>query len=213
MGSIRIANSLVRLAREIVGGYPEELSWADNEKGAPKTPWGVADVAYKIAKGLTWYGTPSHGGLSVSRGLASKKLSSQAVALGLNWRGSIWYEEDIAWVIPFYENPQWEKTLHRVSGGSIWSESKKLKAIEDYFPAYFESEFVEESQNVPPKLKEIQLDDMVVLTTRPSDFVITEIRGSKVIGMSGARRYTMPRNTFQDKVIEVIRDGRTIWKK
>jgi len=71
---------------------------------ATSTPWGKADHTEHVAKGITWYSTPSHGGF---------KLSPQMNAMVPDYmrcgrdteRG--WYEEDCAWSIVATVFPQY----------------------------------------------------------------------------------------------------------
>jgi hypothetical protein len=209
----KIAKELMLIARSLTAFTPEELSYPYGK--GPRTPWGKAQVAYKIDRGVTWYSTPGHGGLGVSGSVARKYLSPQAMASALKSGGSFWFEEDVDWVIPFYEVPKWEKILAKIAGGSVTSQADKRKRLERYFPQYFEEEFIEKSKIVPPTLKDVQVGDVVIMSTRPARFEIIEKLGrGRAVGLGDdGRRYRMPRNTFQDKVVEVIRKGKTIWKK
>lgn len=57
-----------------------------------KTPWGKADSAEKIAEGITFYSTPSHGGVKLS----PERLASMPAMLReiKPFAGPGWYEED-----------------------------------------------------------------------------------------------------------------------
>lgn len=57
------------------------------------TPWGKADSIYKHARGIIFYGTPSHGGIHVS---AKKNLLIPEYMR----KDDGWYEEDCDWSIP-----------------------------------------------------------------------------------------------------------------
>lgn len=64
---------------------------------ATSTPWGLSDYSQRIARGITQYGTPSHGGIKVSTGRLAKMhpaLKSMGFG-GLGYRG--WFEEDSSW--------------------------------------------------------------------------------------------------------------------
>ena len=59
-----------------------------------RTPWGVADSAYMLARGIGSVGTPSHGGIKLSPE-RNKEVPEKFRAAGG------WYEEDCAWCVPF----------------------------------------------------------------------------------------------------------------
>ena len=130
----KISKELIKLAKEIVSFSPEKIDYLD---GGPRTPWGKADFGYKLDKGVTWYTTPSHGGLGVAGGVAKRALSPQALKQGEVRSGYVWYEEDVAYVVAFYENPKWEKALSKLAGGSVMSMAQKAKTIERWMPEYF----------------------------------------------------------------------------
>lgn len=57
-----------------------------------KTPWGKPDTVDTLAPGITWYSTPSHGGIHLDRAHHSK-----VKRMFPGWRtfaGGPWYEED-----------------------------------------------------------------------------------------------------------------------
>jgi len=85
----------------------QSKSWPDGSNSAPITPWGRAQTLEKIGKGLAWAMTAGHGGLAVSAGMARKNLSHAALKEGRLMGGYYWFEEDVAWAIPFYEMDEW----------------------------------------------------------------------------------------------------------
>lgn len=52
--------------------------------------------------------------------------------------GYVWYEEDVAYAIPFYEHPEWGEILSRKAGGSVLSKAQLEDVVRRYFPKYFE---------------------------------------------------------------------------
>jgi hypothetical protein len=68
------------------------------------TPWGTADQSKKIARGIVFYSTPSHGGYHLS-----KTLNAQVHPALRREKG--WYEEDCEYAIvhftfpSFFQNP------------------------------------------------------------------------------------------------------------
>lgn len=75
------------------------------------TPWGTSDSITRIKRGLSWVGTPSHGGFAVSDGYARKHLSPAALLRGERRGNYYFYEEDCAYAIVawdlfgFLQNP------------------------------------------------------------------------------------------------------------
>ena len=61
------------------------------------TPWGMADSAVELAKGVISYGTASHGGIWLSQ--------DRRIEIGQydkNWlKTAEWWEEDCDWAIPY----------------------------------------------------------------------------------------------------------------
>lgn len=64
-----------------------------------RTPWGMSDSHEKLADGIDWYSTPSHGGvkLDLKRNAAIPEI--------FRTKGS-WYEEDCEWAIACYFHPE-----------------------------------------------------------------------------------------------------------
>lgn len=94
-------------------------SWSDwprPDPSAPKTIWGPAQTMYVIDRGVRWFNTAGHGGLAIADGVARKMLTPAAYKLGDRQWGYLWYEEDVAYAIPFYEHPEWAETLARKAG-------------------------------------------------------------------------------------------------
>jgi len=63
------------------------------------TPWGAADYAREYAEGITFFGTPSHGGFKLS----AERLAQMHPAL--RERGG-WFEEDCAWAKVAFAFPE-----------------------------------------------------------------------------------------------------------
>ena len=64
-----------------------------------RTPWGIADHAEQVAKGIWWVSTPSHGGYWLSEDRARIVLPSlrrwaDSWAHGVNRYSGEWWEED-----------------------------------------------------------------------------------------------------------------------
>ena len=67
------------------------------------TPWGTADDIEEYEPGLTWVGTPSHGGLMITKEYAKEHLSKAAQKRGEAYDNYLCYEEDCAFAIPYLE--------------------------------------------------------------------------------------------------------------
>lgn len=77
-----------------------------------ETPWGRSDSQSKIAVGVSWVGTPSHGGLVVSSQQGRAKLSEKAIKLAaIEWQSAVFFEEDCAYAVAFFEVPEWCRKL------------------------------------------------------------------------------------------------------
>jgi hypothetical protein len=116
------------------------------------TPWGQADSQTKIAEGVYWVGTPSHGGLMVKQALAGVELSPKAIECAYPGAFGTWvcFEEDCSYAIAFHERPEWMRILERRSlaeaqeyvakhpannGYPLWDYEKNLlKAYADSIP-------------------------------------------------------------------------------
>lgn len=72
------------------------------------TPWGTADAFFPVIRGVRFLSTPSHGGLAVAKGVASKLLSDAARYAAEYANGYYWFEEDCKINIALYEHPEWQ---------------------------------------------------------------------------------------------------------
>lgn len=117
--------------------YNADGTWYDDDPRAPKTYWGPAQAMYEIQRGVRWFSTSGHGGLAVADGVARKELTPAAYKLGAKQGGYVWYEEDVAYAIPFYEHPEWSEILSRKAGGSAGSKEKFEETVRRWFPEYF----------------------------------------------------------------------------
>lgn len=112
MNSIKIAKDLVKMARELVA-----------ESGT-QTPWGLSQSAKQIVRGITVYGTASHGGICVAPG-AAKWLSKFTVSNGMRWGGGYWYEEDCVADLVLYDLAKTFLVLKAQSGACSLATLKK----------------------------------------------------------------------------------------
>lgn len=94
------------------------------------TPWGKSDDSRRLAKGITFYGTPSHGGIRVTERAALEALSPAALQEAEVWSGAYWFEEDVACFIVFNE-------VEKVRP-SVYSKEDCEKHLETSYGTYLE---------------------------------------------------------------------------
>jgi hypothetical protein len=70
------------------------------------TPWGISDSKTTLARGVSWVGTPSHGGFLVTKTAANKLLSAAAIKRGREFGAYLAFEEDCDAAIVLLELPQ-----------------------------------------------------------------------------------------------------------
>lgn len=86
------------------------------------TPWGKSDSKITIGRGVSWVGTPSHGGLAITAGRAVQMLSSKAITIAMRTRygtefvnlpktAYVFFEEDCDYAVAFYEHPEWYRSV------------------------------------------------------------------------------------------------------
>ena len=74
-----------------------------NDYGMGSSPWGSIDHKEEIMPGCAWVGTPGHGGLRVSQGLAEHRMTPEGLKASIHQSGYYWFEEDCQWAIAAYE--------------------------------------------------------------------------------------------------------------
>jgi hypothetical protein len=192
-----------------------DRDWFDGDRGAPKTPWGLAQDAWEIARGVTWYSTAGHGGLKVAAGVARAMLTDAARKLGLNWGGSYWYEEDVAWAIPFYEHPEWDAVLSRKSGSRQSSPENVERTLRQNYPEYFSLR--DEGYALPATPKpgdQLEFKDTVRwgggYVFQPGDVVtvVSAKRSGSVVFTHAGRQFGLPSSFIADGKV-VVANRRT----
>jgi hypothetical protein len=76
-----------------------------------RTPWGESDHTIKLARGVVWVNTPSHGGFLFTHAAAEKLLTEQARNAAEPWRNGFAFEEDCKAAIVIYEHPEYDEKL------------------------------------------------------------------------------------------------------
>src|SRR5260370_30173594 len=93
------------------------------------TPWGKADSIQRIARGLSFVGTPSHGGFMVADGFARKHLSGAALVRGERFGNYYAFEEDCNAFIILLEIPSSRQ-------GTVTDESKIVDGLSHWHADY-----------------------------------------------------------------------------
>lgn len=89
-----------------------------------------------MLRGVRWVSTAGHGGMGVADGLARKLLSHAAYKEGEKYGGYVWYEEDVAFEILYYEHPEWYPLLEgRPMTDAIKAQLERT--VRTSFPTYF----------------------------------------------------------------------------
>jgi hypothetical protein len=96
------------------------------ESELPKrSPWGKPDYGYRLADGITQIGTPSHGGIHLSRARQAKMPGYfKAECADGNW-----YEEDCAWCVVAIAFPD---------AFDAKSQDAAKDTLRNWFPALYE---------------------------------------------------------------------------
>lgn len=92
-----------------------------------QTPWGKSDSIIKIERGVSWVRTPSHGGLAITRMAAVSLLSQEARAQAERYGSYLFFEEDSAYAIAFYEHPEWYRAINPTDSDA----DQKIRAASD----------------------------------------------------------------------------------
>lgn len=192
-------------------------SFGAGDKSGAVTPWGRSQQTYKLFPGVNWYSTAGHGGLGVAGSVAKQKLTPMARKLGEFSKNTYWYEEDVAWNIPFYENPDWDKAMVATAGGKSQTKEEMAETIKRYFPKYFDDKEHEKANAEEAHMKtkpELQIGDTIKLPAgwRPNSGVIEKIEGKRLLMTAGVGgKFRMPPKAMS-AIISIERDGKIIWE-
>jgi hypothetical protein len=149
----RLAAALRHLSYRVAGHDVEAASKQFPDGSGPSTPWGAAQTVDEIARGVRWVSTPGHGGLGVASGVARKLLSPAARRIGELKGGYYWYEEDVAFIVPLFEVPEWSGALARATGGRSYTKDQLEKEIRQQLPEYFEWSGLVDKPKLTPGMK------------------------------------------------------------
>jgi len=189
--------------------------------GGPSTPWGKADLAYDIVRGVKFYITPGHGGFGIAPGWAEKNLSPQARYLAAYEYGKLWYEEDCQCELVFYEHPEfllalYQKPEQREGFSADGTRKTAEDSIRRYYPSYFDSTFVEECEKAGsiPRIRDLIRGDVLYLERHPSAYVVTGMRKKKLLvtQLKTETTYAVSNARLLSALKEVTR-GTVFWRR
>ena len=103
------------------------------------TPWGIADHSEHIADGITFYGTPSHGGFKLSADRQAKVPEYMRSPDG-------WYEEDCEWsIVALVFEEKWRLwAVRQQEGGTPDADIASAKStLRNWHPDAYEKFFGE----------------------------------------------------------------------
>jgi hypothetical protein len=98
---------------------------------ATNTFWGIAQETRRIAPGIIWYSTASHGGYAVSATLAAT-MRPHLYEIGVMRWTRLWFEEDCAWAAVVTQWPE------------LFSEADRKAAdgtLGNWYPDAWEAEY------------------------------------------------------------------------
>jgi hypothetical protein len=94
------------------------------------TPWENSDSETKYDRGLTWVGTPSHGGFLIGKAYARKHLTPAAIAEGEPCGQYLAFEEDCDAAIILFELPVTREGFSHVSDAEL------IESLSRWHPRY-----------------------------------------------------------------------------
>ena len=194
--------------------------WFSQGKGT-STPWGRADVSTKLTRGVVWYSTPGHGGMSVTVAWARAYLTLQAQYLAMFWGCKLWYEEDCKCSLVFYEHPELYKQLIVDQDPSV----PFAESVRTWDPEYFDPEFIAKCKTAGniPDLSSLQPKDTIQLSGSNRTYMITQdwiTRGKQrhrrmVENKRGTwgNNYRLTNAETQGRLQSITREGVVIWTR
>lgn len=93
------------------------------------SPWGKIDHVTIWERGISFVGTPSHGGVRVAKGYAERKLSAECRSRAIDSGAYLFFEEDCDYALPLWELP------HLWAKANVTRESL-LSSLSAYNPGY-----------------------------------------------------------------------------
>ena len=177
------------------------------------SPWDHTQTCERLAEGVWWVSTASHGGLMVDASTATETLSAEARRHGMKWGRFICYEEDAQCSIAFFERPDWFRALARREPTETET-ANNLKSVKNWEWRYYEEHTRTILQPGESYCKDEftftqdHANDLIVVSATsgnswepplPAGFVkVTAVKGgrNKYGGYTGEREFLVPADEY-----------------
>ena len=177
----------------------------------PSTPWESGQQVKTVARGVAEVGTASHGGMRVSRGLATRRMKPEILACAIERSGYFWFEEDCAYALVVLSMPE----LFEAKMVESAKASAKTWNPDEYTVLTGEPVVVEESYTLQRRAFEAETKDKFVVRCAWGDWEDDVPKGMvKVFSRrdsDGAERYGLVNavdyNTRRSKFGYVLADA------
>jgi len=172
--------------------------------------WGEVQEKKKILPGIYWITTAGHGGLKVS-GQAKELLSKKAQYLGTNHGGSLYYEEDCQYVIPFVDNRKIYDAAIKVLGE--FSMESLETSMKTYYPEYFNPLFEEKANKAMTAIELLPNDEIRFDKLKIKSAIVVSKKSNIIYTIKdGIKLYRMSTSYFAKGYIQAVyRNGELIW--
>lgn len=170
------------------------------------TPWGKSDSIQRITRGLSFVGTPSHGGFAVADGYARKHLSASALLRG-NRKGSYYFfEEDCDAFIILLEVPASRQ-------GTLTDEKRIIEGLSRWHLNYLRernitpdpdgAKWFEENRKLDA-MRAAKSPDLIVSAS--GNWAAWVPQGRVGVTTADGKRYTVPAGEYTNKTINLLSD-------
>lgn len=129
----------------------------------PWTPWGYAQSARILQRGVQSYSTAGHGGMGITEAIAEKYLTDAArIAAGRPEQGKYWFEEDADGVIPLYEQPEWARAYLGKRFNSVYPSLVQRVLNSPYYARYREDRVIGAKESKPKPAPALTVDSVLI---------------------------------------------------
>jgi len=154
----------------------KEAEYVSYSRGGSWTPWGSAQNARTIQRGVQFYSTAGHGGLGITEAVAEKHLTDAArIAAGRPKQGKYWFEEDVDAAIPLYEQPEWARAYFGKRFGVHYPSLVQTVLTGSFYERYRENRVAGVKEPKPKPAPALTVDS-VLLAQKP-----LELRSGRTI--------------------------------
>jgi len=173
------------------------------------TPWGKSDHQKSVCRGINWYATPRHGGLSIAKGFAEKNLSVQALSRAIQFGNAYWYEEDELWGIPAYELYDICCIIEE-KDKEKYTKAYLLESIGRYHPEYALSVKENKLEKYIP-MPALVIGQKIVLDTGAEYAIIENAKSGYIVTDKSNIRYRLKESQVK-RIKKILFDEKTIWE-